>query len=59
MIRIVRDGTFGYTSVFNDVTGEYLRGTNCEEDPFMAEFPHLIDVGIMGSCIHGRSCGGL
>ncbi|MBQ2867730.1 MAG: hypothetical protein IJM99_08955 [Firmicutes bacterium] len=45
MVRIVRDGTFGYTSVFNDVTGEYLRGTNCEEDPFMAEFPHLIDVG--------------
>jgi len=45
MVRIVRDGTFGYTSAFNDVTGEYLRGTNCEEDPFMAEFPHLIDVG--------------
>ena len=24
------------------------------KDPFMASFPELIDVGIMGSCIHGR-----
>jgi len=55
MIRMIRDQKYGFTSVFNDVTGEYLRGTNCEEDPFMAEFPHLIDVGIMGSCVHGRS----
>ena len=23
-------------------------------DPFMASFPELIDVGIMGSCLHGR-----
>ena len=45
MIRSMKDQRFGFTSVFNDVTGEYLWGTNCEEDPFMAEFPHLIDVG--------------
>ena len=32
-----------------------MRGTNIKTDPFMAEFPHLIDVGIMGSCVHGRS----
>ena len=24
-------------------------------DPFMSSFPHLIDVGIMGHCIHGES----
>lgn len=24
-------------------------------DPFMASFPELLDVGIMGSCIHGKS----
>ncbi len=24
-------------------------------DPFMASFPHLIDVGIMGHCIHGKT----
>ena len=39
MVRIIRDETFGYISVFNDVTGEYLRGINCKENPFMAEFP--------------------
>jgi len=22
-------------------------------DPFMASFPHLLDVGIMGHCAHG------
>jgi len=55
MIRMIRDQKYGFTSVFNDETGEYMRGTNVEKDPFMAEFPHLIDVGIMGSCAHGRS----
>ena len=24
-------------------------------DPFMASYPHLIDVGIMGHCIHGKT----
>jgi len=24
-------------------------------DPFMASFPHLLDVGIMGHCAHGLS----
>ena len=24
-------------------------------DPFMASFPHLIDVGVMGHCIHGKT----
>ena len=24
-------------------------------DPFMASFPHLIDVGIMGHCVHGKT----
>ena len=30
-------------------------GKDTGVDPFMASFPHLIDVGIMGHCIHGRS----
>src|SRR5699024_5554810 len=25
------------------------------KDPFQASFPHLIDVGIMGHCIHGKT----
>ena len=48
-----------YNSYFNEVTGEYLRtgilenGKDTGVDPFMAEFPELLDVGIMGHCIHG------
>ncbi len=48
-----------YNSYFNEATGEYLRtgilenGKDTGIDPFMAEFPELLDVGIMGHCIHG------
>ena len=55
MIRIIDDKTYHFTSVFNDKTGEYIRGINKTDDPFMAEYPHLIDVGLMGHCEHGRS----
>ena len=30
-------------------------GKDTGVDPFMSSFPHLIDVGIMGHCIHGES----
>lgn len=30
-------------------------GKDTGVDPFMASFPHLIDVGVMGHCIHGRT----
>ena len=30
-------------------------GRDTGVDPFMASFPHLIDVGVMGSCAHGRT----
>lgn len=49
-----------YISYFNDATGEYLRtgilenGVDTGKDPFMAEFPELLDVGIMGHCTHGK-----
>ena len=55
MIRMIKDKKFGFVSMFNTETGEYIRGLNVENDPFMAEFPHLIDCGIMGQCEHGRS----
>lgn len=55
MIHRVVDTKFGYTTIFNDRTGAYLRGFDVDFEPFMAEFPHLIDVGIMGHCEHGRS----
>lgn len=55
MIRIIKDGTYNFTTMFNDKTGEYIRAFDVEEDPFMAEYPHLIDVGIMSTCQHGKS----
>lgn len=30
-------------------------GDDTGVDPFMASYPHLIDVGIMGHCIHGKT----
>ena len=50
-----------YVSIFDEKTGKYLRsgtiikGRESDEDPFMAQFPELIDVGIMGHCFHGKS----
>ena len=46
---------------FNSKTGFYMRsgiiekGEDSGREPFMASFPHLIDVGIMGHCDHGKS----
>lgn len=57
-----------FFSVFDTETGEYMRtgimkkmNQNARdlwdsgEDPFMATFPELLDVGIMGYCKHGAS----
>lgn len=58
MIRV--DEAYHFASIFRPETGFYLRtgvlderGRDTGKDPFMASFPHLIDVGIMGSCKHG------
>ena len=62
MRRVFVDGRFGFASVFDDETGAYLRtgifdeqGKDTGTDPFMASFPQLIDVGVMGHCKHGKS----
>ena len=58
---IIRKKDKNFISIFNTETGFYVRsgifvdGKETMEDPFMASFPELIDVGVMGSCIHGRS----
>lgn len=36
-------------------TGIIKDGKETKEDPFMASFPELLDVGIMGHCLHGQS----
>ena len=51
-----------FRSYFDTRTGAYLRtgildegGRDTGKDPFMASYPHLIDVGVMGRCIHGKT----
>lgn len=48
-----------FIEIFNKKTGFYMRSGVIEDgkdtgiDPFMRNFPQLIDVGIMGHCTHG------
>lgn len=56
------DPKYHFVSVFDTKTGAYLRSDVLDEwgrssgfDPFMASYPHLIDVGVMGHCIHGKA----
>ena len=57
-MRIRREKTF--VSFFDERNGTYLRtgilanGKDTGKDPFMASFPELLDVGIMGHCNHGK-----
>jgi len=62
MYQKIVDEKFHFISIFNPITGAYVRtgitndkGLDTGVDPFMASFPHLIDVGIMGNCIHGKT----
>lgn len=61
MITIV-DKKFNYAAVLDPVSGLSIRtnrfdseGNDTGEDPFQAEFPELLDIGIMGHCAHGLS----
>ena len=48
-----------FVEVFDNKTGFYARsgvienGKDTGVDPFMRSFPSLIDVGVMGHCVHG------
>ena len=49
-----------FTTFFDTDTGFYIRsdvlfGAEAGNDPFMASYPHLIDVGVMGHCTHGQT----
>lgn len=62
MRYIIEDKKYCFKSVFDTETGAYVRtgvldekGKDTGTDPFMASYPHLIDVGIMGHCIHGKT----
>ena len=58
----IKDEKYRFVSYFDMATGNYARTNVFDEhwqqtdkEPFMASFPHLIDVGIMGHCIHGKT----
>lgn len=51
-----------FAEMFDPKTGFYMRsgvinekGEDTGVDPFMRSFPALIDVGVMGHCVHGAS----
>ena len=59
--RII-DKKYRFYSIFDTETGAYMRtgvldekGKDTGVDPFMGSFPNLIDVGVMGHCIHGKT----
>ena len=61
MRYVIYDRKYNFKSAFDTKTGAYIRtgildenGKDTGIDPFMASYPHLIDVGIMGHCIHGK-----
>lgn len=62
MRYIIDDKKYSFQTAFDTESGLYIRSGILDEngndtglDPFMASFPHLIDVGVMGHCIHGKT----
>ncbi len=62
MRYLINDTKYRFHSIFDARTGAYARSGILDEegrdtgvDPFMASFPHLIDVGVMGHCAHGKA----
>ena len=62
MRYIIHDKKYNFKFGFDTETGMYIRtgildadGKDTGVDPFMASYPHLIDVGIMGHCMHGKT----
>lgn len=62
MKYVIEDNKYHFKYAFDTETGAYVRtgvlddnGRDTGKDPFMASYPHLIDVGIMGHCIHGKT----
>lgn len=61
-VHVAHDGMFNFYEMLNMKTGEYVRtgviyadGSE-REDPFMRQFPSLLDVGIMGGCSCSELC---
>ena len=61
MINKKYDKVNKFKAMFDTETGAYMRtgilenGIDTGADPFMTCYPELIDVGVMGHCVHGKS----
>lgn len=61
MIKFYSDQTNSFKEFFNTDNGYYVRtgilenGKDTGIDPFMRDFPSLLDIGIMGHCIHSKT----
>lgn len=62
MVRKCYDLKYRFISIFDTDDGSYMRTGILDDnwidtnvDPFMASFPHLLDIGVMGHCVHGKS----
>lgn len=63
MILTHVDKPYRFISKFDTTTGFYLRsntfdkvGLMTNDEPFMASFPELLDIGIMGRCKNAHRC---
>ena len=60
------DKKYHFKSMFNGNTGFFIRGNvlkeengklvETDEEPFMASYPELIDIGVMGRCVCAGKC---
>lgn len=62
MIKYYKDRKHNFFEIFDTEKGTYIRsgildesGKDTNVDPFMRSFPALIDVGVMGKCVHGET----
>jgi len=56
------DETYKFRVAYDPISGYYVRtsvldenGIQTEEEAFRGSYPHLLDIGIMGHCLHGIS----
>lgn len=62
-LNIYHDTENNFKEIFNPQTGFYLRtgildkhNKDTNENPFMRNFPSLLDIGVMGHCKNSKYC---
>lgn len=53
---VYKDEKYGFYELFNEKNGTLIRSDVNGIDPKMRSFPELLDVGIMGHCVHSDIC---